>query len=75
MPSVYLEAGNGRIFYMLKTFTLKVFDVFRNEVFHKIRTGNKAEKIQGLKNLIRLSVGLEDVGDLVKDLAQALGQI
>ncbi len=55
MPQGYLTAGNGRLFYMLKTFTIKVFDVYRNEVYYKIKKGNKAEKIQGLKNLTRLS--------------------
>ena len=56
MPQRYLTAGNGRIFYMLKTFTIKQFDAFRNEAFHKIRTGNRAEKIQGLKNFTRLAM-------------------
>jgi hypothetical protein len=56
MPQKYLDAGNGRLFYMLKTFTLKVFDVFRNESYNKIRYGDKADKIQGLKNFVRLSL-------------------
>ncbi|HUU53110.1 MAG TPA: hypothetical protein VMW44_00550, partial [Candidatus Bathyarchaeia archaeon] len=56
MPERYLTSGNGRIFYMLKTFTIKQFDAFRNEAFHKIKVGDKAEKIQGIKNLIRLSM-------------------
>jgi hypothetical protein len=56
MPQRYLDAGNGRLFYMLKTFTIKVFDVFRNESYNKIKTGDKAEKVQGIKNLIRLSM-------------------
>jgi len=56
MPERYLTSGNGRIFYMLKTFTIKQFDAFRNEAFHKIRTGDRQEKIQGFKNLVRLSM-------------------
>lgn len=56
MPEKYLSAGNGRLFYMLKTFTLKQFDVCRNEVYNNIRHGTKAEKIQGFKNLVRLSM-------------------
>jgi hypothetical protein len=56
MPERYLNAGNGRIFYMLKTFTIKQFDVFRNEVYNKIRKGDRAEKIQGIKNMVRLSM-------------------
>lgn len=56
MPEQYLKAGNGRIFYMLKTFTIKQFDVFRNEAYNKIKTGEKAEVVQGLKNLVKLSM-------------------
>jgi hypothetical protein len=56
VPERYLTSGNGRIFYMLKTFTIKQFDAFRNEAFHKMRVGNKREKIEGLKNLITLSM-------------------
>ena len=55
MPQGYLAAGNWRLFYMLKTFTIKVFDVFRNEAYYKIKKGSASEKIKGLKNLARLS--------------------
>jgi len=56
MPQKYLEAGNGRVFYMLKTFTLKQFDAFRRESYNKIKNGNREEKIQGMKNLVRLAM-------------------
>ncbi len=72
MPQKYLDAGNGRLFYMLKTFTIKVFDVFRNEAFGKIRNGTRAEKIEGLRNLVVLSMffvlanaGADELKDLV----------
>lgn len=55
MPQKYLDAGNGRIFYMLKTFTLKQFDVYRNEVFKQLKSKDKATKLQGMKNFVRLS--------------------
>lgn len=58
MPQKYLDAGNGRLFYMLKTFTIKQFDVFRNEAFGKIKNGDRAEKIEGMKNLAKLSMFL-----------------
>jgi len=54
MPQGYLTAGNGRVFYMLKTFTIKQFDVFRRECFSKMASSEKSERIEGLKNLIRL---------------------
>lgn len=56
MPEKYLNAGNGRIFYMLKTFTIKQFDAFRNEAYNKIKNGNRDEKKQGIINLIKLSM-------------------
>ena len=53
MPEWYLISGNGRVFYMLKTFMLKRLDIFRNECFDKIREGNVRE---GVQNLFRLAV-------------------
>jgi hypothetical protein len=58
MSEQYLKAGNGRIFYMLKSYTLKQFDVFRNESYNKIKTGEKAQVIEGLRNLAYLSMCL-----------------
>ena len=71
MPQKYLDAGNGRIFYMLKTFTIKQFDAFRNESYNKIKNGDKREKIQGMQNLIKLAAFfvLANAGaDELKDL-------
>jgi hypothetical protein len=72
MPQKYLDAGNGRLFYMLKTFTLKVFDVFRNESYYKIKNGNRGEKIRGMQNLATLAfffvlcnVGADELKDWV----------
>lgn len=53
MPEWYLTGGNGRVFYMLKTFMLKRLDIFRNECFDKIRGGDTGE---GVRNLFRLAV-------------------
>ncbi|MGP8338071.1 MAG: hypothetical protein ACT6FC_07530, partial [Methanosarcinaceae archaeon] len=71
VPQKYLDAGNGRIFYMLKTFTIKQFDIARNEAYNKIKNGDKAEKIQGLKNIARLCmffVMANAAADEIKDL-------
>ena len=54
MPEKYLTAGNGRVFYMLKTYTLKQFDVFRREVIHNIKSENPQQKLQGMTNMIQL---------------------
>ncbi|MFA5154159.1 MAG: hypothetical protein WC554_16535, partial [Clostridia bacterium] len=69
MPEKYLTGGNGRIFYMLKSFTLKQFDVYRREIFQKI--GNEATRIEGIRNLIFLAIcfALANAGaDELKDL-------
>ncbi len=66
MPEIYLTSGNGRIFYMLKTYSIKLLDVYRNEVFKQFKINPKL----GLQNLIRLSfyVTLLGVGaDGLKD--------
>lgn len=72
MPQKYLEAGNGRLFYMLKSFTLKQFDVYRNEIYQKIASPDKKTKIEGFKNLVRLTAffvianaGADELKDLV----------
>jgi len=71
-PEAYLNAGNGRLFYMLKMFTLKQFDVFRREVWHNIKTGERDKVIQGLGNMTRLlavlslaNAGADELKDLV----------
>jgi len=48
MPEKYLTAGNGRIFYTLKTFTLKQFDIFRREVYKDLRHGDLKQKTDAL---------------------------
>lgn len=53
MPEWYLTSGNGRVFYMLKTFTLKRIDIFRNECFDKMRNGDAKT---GVQNLFKLSM-------------------
>lgn len=68
MPEMYLNHPNGRIFYMLKTFTLKQYDVYRKQIYQEIASGNT---LQGLKNLARLAffMTLMNAGaDFIKDL-------
>lgn len=72
MPELYLLAGNGRIFYMLKTFTIKQFDVYRRQIYNKIKNGDTKEKIQGIRNMVYLAslfvmanAGADELKDLV----------
>lgn len=50
MPAHYLQAGNGRIFYTLKSYSIKQFANMRREAFDKIAKGDPA----GIKGLMYL---------------------
>jgi hypothetical protein len=72
MSEMYLQAGNGRLFYMLKSYTLKQFDVFRRESYEKIKNGTKAEKIEAIRKTIYLAAllvlanaGADELKDLI----------
>lgn len=68
MPVSYLNARNGRIFYMLKTFTVKQFDIYRNRVFDEIREGNTKKGLAQLAQLSFFFVAMNGTADLLKDL-------
>lgn len=73
MPKSYLDNPNGRIFYALKTFTLKQLDLLRNDIYNQIMKGNYYE---GGKNLVRYFTFVPLMGatvDEVKDLATGRG--
>ena len=57
MPQIYLEnkSGNSRLFYQLKTFTIRQLDVFRNkrwDTFNKSKS--PTERATALADLIRV---------------------
>lgn len=68
MPEAYLKSGNGRIFYMLKSFTIKQFDIYRNEVFNEIRNGNPVKGMQNLTRLLFFFIAANAGADFLKDL-------
>ena len=45
MPEAYLNNPNGRIFYALKTFTLKQMDLMRKQVIQEYKNGNKEQAL------------------------------
>ena len=55
MPQKYLEMPNGKILYMLKSFTLKQIDIFRRESIDLIVSGDPKKVAQGMGNLVKLS--------------------
>lgn len=60
MPEKYLTVPNSRLFYMLKTWTLKQLDVMRRDIAQELAKGNLAT---GTKNLARYT-SLMTVGGL-----------
>lgn len=71
MPQKYLEMPNGRIFYMLKSFTLKQIDVFRREAIDDLVSGDKKKAAKGMKNLVLLGgwfMFANATADEVKDM-------
>jgi hypothetical protein len=71
MPQSYLENPRGRLLYMLKTFTVKRLDLYRNKINMKLRSNDFSERKEGLGNLIKLMATVVLVGggaDELKDL-------
>jgi len=68
MPETYLKAGNGRIFYMLKSYTIKQFDIFRREAFREMKRGNWWKGIKNLLYLAFLLVLTNGTADEIKDI-------
>lgn len=68
MPAAYLNNPNMRIFYMLKTFTLKQIDLMRQEVIKNIddgvRAGSKKQVADGVMNMGKLlfTIGAANMG-------------
>ena len=46
MPEAYLNSPNGRILYMLKSFTLKQWDIVRREIMGEWNKGNKLTAVK-----------------------------
>jgi hypothetical protein len=67
MPEKYLTGGNGRILYMLKTYTIKMFDNFRRESFAEINKGNYKKGFGNLLKLASLLIICNGTADEIKD--------
>lgn len=70
MPQKYLDVTNGRVWYMLRSFTLKQIDILRRDAISKIAKGNVAE---GTTDLMRFAmmftaanIGAAELKNLVK---------
>lgn len=67
MPEYYLNSGNGRFLYMLKTYTIKQIDLFRNEVFLQMKD-NPTKALGNLTRLTSLVILANATADIIKDL-------
>ena len=75
VPELYAKAGNLRVFYMYKTFTLKRLDILRNQAYSDIKTGIKSgsprQVLKGLAKLLWLALMFslaDSSADIVKDI-------
>lgn len=78
MPELYLTSSRGKMFYMLKTFTIKQLDTYRREVFTEInsglKSGNKKQVAKGLGNFVKLAsywVVMGASADWLKDFVRS----
>lgn len=66
LPAQYVAGGNSRIFYQLKTYSIKQIDVYHRKVFKEFKTDPR----KAMKNLMALTTALMALGvsiDSIKD--------
>ena len=68
-PQGYLDNPNGRILYMLKSFTLKQYDIVRRNIVQEYKKGNKAEAMKNATLLASYltvaNVGIKSAQDML----------
>ncbi len=67
MPQKYLESGNGRIFYTLKSYGIKALSNLRREVIGEFKKGNTKQASKNLMTLLPLLVLANASVDELKD--------
>jgi hypothetical protein len=68
MPEAYVTGGNARIFYQLKSFTIKRLDFMVREIKKQLGGKNKAEGVANLVRLFSFLVLMGGTADFIKDL-------
>ncbi len=66
VPVTYLRNPNGRIFYQMKTYTMKQLDIYRREIVQQMRT-NPMQGLQNMTRLVGLLVVLNASSDEIKN--------
>lgn len=68
MPQGYLEARNGRLLYMLKSFMLKQYDIVRRNIVQEYAKGNKVNAVRNASvlagYLMATNTGVQAVRDM-----------
>lgn len=72
MPEMYLNSPRGRVLYMLKSFTMKRLDLYRNKVFKQIASSDPKVKSEGIRNLIKLGMAVVLMGSTADELKDLL---
>ena len=67
LPQAFLENPNGRMAYMLQTFTLKLFDVMRKDILQEAAAGNHMMAAKNAAKLTGLFVTLNAGTDAAKN--------
>tara|TARA_R110000796_G_scaffold237951_1_gene358163 strand:+ start:164 stop:3193 length:3030 start_codon:yes stop_codon:yes gene_type:complete len=70
MPKAYANNPDLRLLYMLKSFTLKVYDVIRQEAYDEIAKGNVLKGTKNLTTLIALYGSYNLTTRTIKDLVK-----
>lgn len=74
MPLKYLQNPNGRVFYMLKTFTLKQLDLMRRSIWQEFRAGSKRRAITNAAKYVG-TVNLFNLGAQMSKEAMLTGEV
>lgn len=67
MPQAYLDNPNGRIFYMLRSFTIKQLDLMRRDILDNMAKGDAPAAFRNLASLGTLFVMANGSADMLKD--------
>lgn len=67
MPQAYLDNPNGRIFYMLRSFTIKQLDLMRRDILDNFAKGDAPKAFRNVASLGTLFVMANGSADMAKD--------
>ena len=70
MPRYYLENPNGRVFYALKSFTLKQLDVMKRRIYDQWKAGNKKQALKNATAYVTIMSAANTGADQLKNIIQ-----